>query len=72
MAGSNKFKKKEQLCWECKNACGGCDWSRKLLPVKGGEAEETTVGMTVYEEGRKIYKQVKSFKIKSCPKFIKE
>ena len=23
----------DQLCWDCKNACGGCEWSESLEPV---------------------------------------
>jgi len=25
---------KEQLCWECKNACGNCEWSASLTVTK--------------------------------------
>lgn len=32
--------KKDQLCWECKNACGGCEWSANLEPVPGWTAEK--------------------------------
>ena len=34
-------KEKEQICWTCKNACGGCSWSRNLTPVEGWKAEKT-------------------------------
>lgn len=27
------------LCWDCKNACGGCNWSKNLAPVKGWEVK---------------------------------
>lgn len=45
-------KQKEQLCWSCKNACGGCEWSAYLEPVSrldGGKSAE----MGVYRHERK-------------------
>lgn len=35
------------LCWSCKNACGGCSWSKSLTPVKGWQAEKTLVSYLV-------------------------
>lgn len=32
---------KEQLCWTCQNACGGCLWSASLTPIKGWIAIKT-------------------------------
>ena len=32
---------KYSLCWTCRNACGGCSWSRDFQPVKGWEAVPT-------------------------------
>ena len=29
------------ICWDCKNACGGCSWSSSLIPVKGWTAIPT-------------------------------
>ena len=52
-----------QLCWRCKNACGGCSWSRSFIPVKGWTAEHFVVKDS---EG-----DFDSFKITKCPKFIK-
>lgn len=52
-----------QLCWRCKNACGGCSWSRNKTPIKGWEAEPHTVKD---EEG-----DIRSYRIKECPRFIK-
>ena len=51
-------------CWTCKNACGGCSWSRDFEPVKGWEAEKTfhpTNG-----------EFVESYYIKSCPEYERE
>lgn len=43
----------DTLCWECRNATGGCSWSKKLKPVKGWTVEEGSVSVSV----------------KSCPKY---
>ena len=51
-----------QPCWTCKNACGGCSWSREFIPVDGWTAEETHIKSNVgYEE---------SYKIIKCPEYI--
>ena len=52
-----------QLCWRCKNACGGCSWSRCLKPVDGWTAEPTIV--------RDSNGDFPSYKITKCPEFIK-
>lgn len=49
-----------QICWKCKNACGGCSWSRNLIPVEGWIAEKVI---------RKT-EQLDSYNIKYCPEFI--
>lgn len=38
MAASNK---NFTLCWDCKNATGGCRWSDQLHPVEGWTATQT-------------------------------
>lgn len=30
-------------CWTCRNACGGCSWSREFAPVKGWTATATDI-----------------------------
>ena len=50
------------LCWECKNACGGCSWSRHFIPVSGWDAEETTL--------KCLDGDIKSFFVNSCPEYI--
>jgi hypothetical protein len=56
------------LCWHCKNAVPnrygtrGCSWSIHKVPVKGWDAEPTTLR---FYEGHTI----KSYKVKSCPNF---
>ena len=34
---------KPTLCWSCAKACKKCSWSRNFEPVKGWEAEPTTL-----------------------------
>ena len=31
----------KQPCWDCANACGGCEWSDHLEPVPGWDATPT-------------------------------
>lgn len=31
------------LCWDCQNACSGCDWSRSLEPIPGWTATPTVI-----------------------------
>ena len=52
-----------QPCCTCKNACGGCLWSRYFLPVIGWDAEPTIVKDS---EG-----DFASYKINNCPEFIR-
>ena len=47
-----------QICWHCKNACGGCSWSRSLTPVNGWIAEPL-----------ELLGGVQSYKIHYCPDF---
>lgn len=48
------------LCWDCKNACGGCQWSQSLIPVKGWKAT------LVYN------KRQTGYIVKECPEFIRD
>lgn len=32
-----------QPCWTCKNACGGCSWSREFKPVDNWIAKPCTL-----------------------------
>lgn len=52
-----------QLCWRCKNACGGCSWSKSFIPVEGWDADPVVIKDS---EG-----DIDSYKIKRCPQFIK-
>lgn len=57
--------KKGTLCWNCKNATGGCCWSAKFEPVPGWTAEPTKVN--VNNGGERYYK---SFNVTDCPEFV--
>ena len=52
-----------QLCWLCKNACGGCDWSRNFKPIEGWKAKPTLI----YDSAGSF----ESYRIKECPEFTK-
>lgn len=59
------------ICFECQNACGGCEWSEvdpqtekiRFAPVPGWTAKPTAI--------RKISAgdDIKSFHVTACPKF---
>ena len=55
-----KNEEKGQICWKCKNACGGCSWSQGFQPVKGWIAEP------YYIKEDNQY----SYDIKYCPEYI--
>lgn len=52
-----------QLCWDCKNACGGCSWSSCFKPVDGWDAKESLVK----DSSGDFY----SYTVKQCPEFIR-
>lgn len=52
--------RKDQLCFSCKNACGGCSWSKTFTPVDGWEAKECKIPRT----------NIKTYKIKKCPEYV--
>ena len=53
---------KEQPCWTCQNACGGCSWSKRLEPVEGWKAERVKK-KTVLEQG---------YRILNCPEYVSD
>lgn len=61
-AAKEREQEREQLCCSCKNACGGCNWSRHFLPVAGWDAVPTIVKD---REG-----DINSYKISGCPEYI--
>ena len=50
-----------QLCFSCKNACGGCSWSRCGEPVGGWVATPTVILQNAEEK--------ESYSIEYCPEF---
>ena len=61
MAKEASVYKSNQPCWDCANACGGCSWSRKLIPIEGWTAKKVP-----YRTGGFTYR------ISCCPQFIGE
>lgn len=51
------------ICWDCKNATGGCSWSKYLTPVKGWKAD------LIEETQSKPYT---TYSVNECPKFIRD
>ena len=54
-------RKRSQPCCECKNAVGGCSWSRRFEPVKGWIAIPTVINHGGILDG--------SYMILHCPDF---
>lgn len=53
------------LCWNCKNACGKCSWSKKFKKVKGWVAKKTIVK----GDPNSLEPEIPSYLVISCPKF---
>ena len=49
----------DSLCWDCKNATGGCEWSQSFTPVDGWSAIQSVAG------------ESDSYLVLECPKFEK-
>lgn len=62
---SSEKKRHSTLCWDCRNACGGCSWSRYKVwqPVPGWTAVESSI------PGNKGAR-VQTFIVLDCPEFI--
>jgi len=59
-----KRTRKETLCWSCDNACGGCSWSKALIPVSGWDAKPIKI------KGNMDSKEyTDSYIVNSCPLF---
>ena len=67
ISGTNQYtiRNKRTICWDCAKACGGCNWSARLEPVEGWEAEETLV--TIQKGSR-----VDSMCVTKCPEFERD
>lgn len=53
-----------QLCWRCKNATGGCSWSRCLKPIEGWKAKKITIKDSMGD--------FTSYRITYCPEFVQD
>lgn len=56
------------LCWNCQNATGGCNWSRNLTPVEGWTATPIKIKRTVQD----IRGSISGYQIHSCPEYVPE
>lgn len=62
--GLKHFVQRETLCWDCRNACRDCEWSKSFEPVPGWTAEETVIS----ENNVKT----KSYHVIACPKYERD
>lgn len=69
---SREKKRLSTLCWNCRNACGGCSWSRYKVwqPVPGWTAIETEFGGQKKINGKVRRVPIKSYIVLDCPEFI--
>ena len=63
IVGENRSRK-EQLCWQCQYATGGCSWSNQFKPVEGWDATPHTIRDCGTSK-------IHTYRIYSCPQFIK-
>lgn len=63
---------RDQLCWDCASACGGCEWSDHLKPVPGWDATPTSRVLKVGGKGKGGTRVASSFVIHYCPKFRRD
>lgn len=50
-----------QPCWTCKNACGGCEWSKEFKPVPGWIAAKNVI--------KSNGEYAETYRIIKCPKY---
>ena len=56
---------KQTLCWTCQNACGGCSWSKRFIPVEGWDAKRRDV-----MKGQDHRTPNESYFVISCPQYV--
>lgn len=59
-------KTNDTICWDCKNACGGCSWSKNFTPVEGWKITKTLIKGNFETDA-----VIESCIVHSCPEFIK-
>lgn len=57
---------KDTLCWSCAKACGDCDWSAELKPVKGWTAFPTKI------IGNYGWDKVDTYRVDACPEYVND
>lgn len=57
---------KVTICWDCKNATGGCSWSKDFTPVDGWKAKPTKIKAVTRNT-----KMHNSYIVLSCPQYAK-
>lgn len=63
----SKYSHNGTICWNCKNACGGCSWSKEFKPVEGWDA---TYSPVMYARGYDYKREFKeSYVVHECPEF---
>ena len=67
-----EYNGKETICWTCKNACGGCSWSKRFEPVKGWKAKKTKIKTGRTANGVKKFYYEDSFIVLKCPEYAKD
>ena len=68
---------KTNICFRCKNACGGCSWSEldpdtlkpRFEPVPGWTAKKVMLNVGTNRKGRCF---VETYQITGCPLFVKD
>ena len=55
------------ICFDCANACGGCEWSRSFLPVPGWTAYPVTRPVHQVKKVQEIH----TYKVVACPQFVR-
>ena len=56
----------DTLCWDCKNACGNCAWSKNFTPVEGWVITKTKIKGNFETDS-----VIDSCIVHSCPEFIR-
>ena len=64
MDNTNK-KELISISWNCKKACGFCNWSSAEAPVPGWKAEEVKLKI-------KSNRFIKNYLVLSCPEFVSD
>lgn len=69
-----KGNKTPTLCWDCARALpgNGCPWANRFKPVKGWDAEETTIKVIRSECSQNRYREERAYRVRGCPLFRRD